>query len=117
MRRLSLPSRTFRVFAHDLTDFAADYLEKLPQLPSYPPNVSGNQTERLFGGDIPSEGIAAAAFRFIARDICTFTPSLSSILRLCFWIWRTSRNFRRICRKRAPPECDGLAISTSGGRH
>ena len=62
MRRLSLPSRTFRVFAHDLTDFAADYLEKLPQLPSYPPNVSGNQTERLFGGDIPLEGIGAAAF-------------------------------------------------------
>ena len=117
MRRLSLPSGTFRAFAHDLTDFATDYLEKLPQRPSYPPNVSGYQTERLFGRRHCFGGDRRRGIRFIARGICTFTPRLPSILRLCFWIWRTSRSFRGICRKRAPPECNGLAISTSGGRH
>ena len=75
MRRLSLPSRTFRVFAHDLTDFAADYLEKLPQLPSYPPNVSGYQTERLFGGDIPLEGIGAAAFDSLPEIFALSRPA------------------------------------------
>jgi glutamate/tyrosine decarboxylase-like PLP-dependent enzyme len=62
MRRLALSSKTFRALAHDLTDFAADYLEKLSKIPSYPPDVSGHQTELLFGGDIPLDGIGAAAF-------------------------------------------------------
>lgn len=62
MRRLALPPETFRALAHNLTDFAADYLERLPQLPSYPSKISGQQTELLFGGDIPLEGIGAAAF-------------------------------------------------------
>jgi hypothetical protein len=30
MRRLDLPPEVFRVLAHNLTDFAADYLERLP---------------------------------------------------------------------------------------
>jgi aromatic-L-amino-acid/L-tryptophan decarboxylase len=62
MRRLALPPNTFRALAHDFSDFAADYFERLPQLPSYPPDVSGLQTDRFFGGDIPLEGIGAAAF-------------------------------------------------------
>jgi hypothetical protein len=61
MRRLALASDTFRALAHNLTDFAADYLERLLQLPSYPPKISGQQTEHWFGGDIPLEGIGAAA--------------------------------------------------------
>jgi aromatic-L-amino-acid decarboxylase len=62
MRRLALSPSTFRALAHNLSDFAADYLERLPQLPSYPPDVSGLQTEHIFGGDLPLEGIGAAAF-------------------------------------------------------
>jgi aromatic-L-amino-acid decarboxylase len=62
MRRLALDSDTFRALAHNLTDFAADYLEQLPQLPSYPSKISGQRTEHLFGGDIPLEGMGAAAF-------------------------------------------------------
>ena len=62
MRSLALSPETFRTLAHNFTDFAADYLERLPQLPSYPPQISGQQTEDLFGGDIPLEGIGAAAF-------------------------------------------------------
>ncbi len=62
MQRLALSPDSFRALAHDLTDFAANYLEKLPQLPSYPPDVSGRETEKLFGGDLSAEGIGAAAF-------------------------------------------------------
>ena len=62
MRRLALSSETFRVLAHDLSDLTSDYLEKLAELPSYPPGISGQQTEHLFGGDIPLDGIGAAAF-------------------------------------------------------
>jgi hypothetical protein len=32
MRHLALPREAFRVIARNLTDFAADYLERLPQL-------------------------------------------------------------------------------------
>jgi glutamate/tyrosine decarboxylase-like PLP-dependent enzyme len=62
MQRLALSSDSFRALAHDLTNFAADYLEELPQLPSYPRDISGRETERLFGGDLPADGIGAAAF-------------------------------------------------------
>jgi glutamate/tyrosine decarboxylase-like PLP-dependent enzyme len=67
MRRLAVSPATFRVLARDLTDFAGDYLEKLPQLASYPSEISGQQTEELFGGDIPLEGIGAAAFDSLAN--------------------------------------------------
>ena len=62
MRRLALSSAIFRTLANELSDFAGDYLERLPQLPSYPSEISGQQTEHLFGGDIPLEGMGAAAF-------------------------------------------------------
>ena len=62
MRSLNLPDQAFRVLAHQLADFSADYLSKLPGLPSYPPGVSGRETQELFGGEIPWEGQGAAAF-------------------------------------------------------
>jgi len=62
MRRLALSSETFRVLAHSLSDFASDYLDALAELPSYPPGISGQQTQHLFGGDIPLDGMGAAAF-------------------------------------------------------
>jgi aromatic-L-amino-acid decarboxylase len=61
MRSLALSHETFRVLARDLSDFASDYLAKLAHLPSYPPEISGRQTESLFGGEIPLEGIGPAA--------------------------------------------------------
>lgn len=67
MRSLALSSETFRALAHNLTDFTADYLERLSQLPSYPSKISGQQTEHLFGGDLPLEGIGAAAFDSLAE--------------------------------------------------
>jgi len=62
MRSLTLPDQAFRALAHQLADFSADYLAKLPQLPSYPPNLSGPQTQSVFSADIPREGKGGAAF-------------------------------------------------------
>ncbi len=62
MRTLNLPDQAFRALAHQLADFSADYLAELPSLPSYPPNLTGQQTQDLFAGDIPWEGQGAAVF-------------------------------------------------------
>jgi glutamate/tyrosine decarboxylase-like PLP-dependent enzyme len=67
MRRLSIPTPVFRSLAHNLTEFAADYLEELPKLPAYPPDISGKRTERLFGGDLPLEGLGADAFASLSE--------------------------------------------------
>jgi hypothetical protein len=75
MRSLSLPARAFRALAHQLSDFTADYLEKLPDLPSYPPGVTGRQTEALFTGDVPVEGMGAAAFDDLPRVFEYARPS------------------------------------------
>jgi glutamate/tyrosine decarboxylase-like PLP-dependent enzyme len=62
MRPLALSSDTFRSLAQDLSNFAADHLQKLPHLPSYPREISGRETEELFGGDVPWQGTGVAAF-------------------------------------------------------
>lgn len=61
-RSLILSDAVFRVLARELADFAADYLDTLRQLPSYPAGVTGQRTEELFAGDLPLEGMGAAAF-------------------------------------------------------
>ncbi|UWZ84957.1 pyridoxal phosphate-dependent decarboxylase family protein [Occallatibacter riparius] len=75
MRSLILPAGAFRALAHHISDFTADYLEKLPNLPSYPPGVSGQQTQALFTGDLPLEGIGAAAFADLERVFNYARPS------------------------------------------
>ena len=75
MRRLALPDETFRALAHDLGDFAADYLEGLPRLPSYPADVSGEKTSDLFGGEIPEDGIGAAAFESLPQVFALSRPA------------------------------------------
>lgn len=62
MRSLNVTDQEFRALAHKLADFSAEYLAKLPELPSYPPGVSGRETQELFTGEIPWEGEGAAAF-------------------------------------------------------
>ena len=62
MRSLNVPDATFRVLARRLVDFSAEYLERMPQLLSYPPGISGSQTEALFSEDIPWEGRGVTAF-------------------------------------------------------
>lgn len=66
MRSLNLPDGAFRKLAHQLADFGADYLDQLPSLPSYPPAITGKDTQSLFGGEIPWDGEGEAAFHRIA---------------------------------------------------
>ena len=61
-RSLILPDAVFRALARELADFAANYLDKLRQLPSYSAGQTGEKTEELFAGDLPLEGMGAAAF-------------------------------------------------------
>jgi glutamate/tyrosine decarboxylase-like PLP-dependent enzyme len=75
MRSLSVPADAFRALAHQLSDFTAGYLEKLPDLPTYPPDISGEQTERLFTGAIPHEGVGPAAFDDLPRVFAYARPS------------------------------------------
>jgi aromatic-L-amino-acid/L-tryptophan decarboxylase len=60
-RPLALSSDDFRALAHSLSDFTADYLERLPTLRSYPENIRGAEIDQLFSGDIPMDGIGGAA--------------------------------------------------------
>jgi len=61
-RPLALSSDDFRALAHSLSDFTADYLERLPTIRSYPENIRGAAIDQLFSGDMPLEGIRGAAF-------------------------------------------------------
>ena len=66
MRRLSLSTSDFKKLADDLTKFASKYLENLPELPAYPPGVNGELTQRLFGRELPWDGIGDEAFKSLA---------------------------------------------------
>jgi len=61
-RPLSLSSDDFRALAHSLSDFTADYLERLTSIRSYPEGINGAAIEKLFSGDIPLDGLGGAAF-------------------------------------------------------
>lgn len=61
MRSLNLAPEEFRALAHRLSDFTADYLDKLPELPSYPA-TTGEASVRLFDGEAPLDGMGARAF-------------------------------------------------------
>lgn len=67
VRPLTLSSDTFRALAHQLSNFSADYLQALPQLPSYPHGISGRETEELFGGDVPWKGTGVDAFEALPK--------------------------------------------------
>src|SRR5215469_4464237 len=61
MRSLALPDAEYRALAHRLSDFTAAYLETLPDLPSYPA-TTGEESLRLFDGEVPLDGMGARAF-------------------------------------------------------
>jgi len=66
MRSLSLSAESFRALSHRLADFTSDYLDKLSDLASYP-SVTGDETERLFGGLLQNEGVGDAAFDILPK--------------------------------------------------
>ena len=61
-RPLALSSEDFRALAHSLSDFTADYLDRLPNARSYPENITGAAVEEIFSADIPLEAMGGAAF-------------------------------------------------------
>lgn len=61
-RPLALSSEDFRALAHSLSNFTADYLERLPTMRSYPEHITGAAIEKLFSTDIPLDGMGGAAF-------------------------------------------------------
>lgn len=73
-RPLTLSSETFRALAQQLSNFSADYLESLPLLPSYP-EISGSETEELFGGDVPWKGTGVDAFSALPKVFAASRPA------------------------------------------
>jgi hypothetical protein len=66
-RTVNLELAEFRALAHELSDFAANYLEELPHLRAYPESISGAEVELLFAGDPPLEGMGKAAFDLLPQ--------------------------------------------------
>jgi glutamate/tyrosine decarboxylase-like PLP-dependent enzyme len=75
MRSLNLHDETFRKLAHEVSDFAADYLGTLPQLRSYPAGINGQITEELFGGDVPLEGSGPSVFNSLRQVFDNSRPA------------------------------------------
>jgi aromatic-L-amino-acid/L-tryptophan decarboxylase len=74
-RSLALSSDDFRALAHSLSDFTADYLERLPLIRSYPENIRGADIDQLFSTDIPVDGIGGAAFDLLPEIFDNSRPA------------------------------------------
>jgi len=57
----------FLSLGHLLNEFLSDYLEMLPQIPSYPTHINGGDLERILGGDLPVDGMGADAFDLLSE--------------------------------------------------
>jgi hypothetical protein len=66
-RTVTLESTEFRALAHELSDFAARYLEELPLMRAYPQSINGAEIERLFASDPPLDGMGKAAFDLLPQ--------------------------------------------------
>ena len=66
-RPLALQPADFRTLAHSLSDFAADYLEKLPGIRSYPEGISGAAVDKILSAEIPFDGMGQAAFDLLPQ--------------------------------------------------
>jgi glutamate/tyrosine decarboxylase-like PLP-dependent enzyme len=75
MPRLDCAPNDFRSLAHQLADDAADYLESLPVLPTFPAQVTGNDTKRLFEMDLPVDGMGEEAFDLLTEIMRLSRPN------------------------------------------
>ena len=66
MKSLDLSPQEFERLAQEITGLAAAYLQSLDQRPSFPP-ASGAETQRLFSGPLPEQGLGAAALEPLAQ--------------------------------------------------
>jgi glutamate/tyrosine decarboxylase-like PLP-dependent enzyme len=67
LRNLSAAPQTYRSLGQQLNEFVSDYLERLPQLPSYPSDINGQDLEDKFAGDLPVDGMGAEAFGLLSE--------------------------------------------------
>jgi glutamate/tyrosine decarboxylase-like PLP-dependent enzyme len=67
MPRPDVSPADFRRFAHQFSDIAADYLEKLPSLPSFPSGVNGESTQQMFDTNLPLDGLGERAFDMLSQ--------------------------------------------------
>ena len=68
MPRLSLSPSEFRALAHAVSDLAAEYLETISAIPTFPNGLTGSDTEHIFDTELPFEGVGSASFESL-RDI------------------------------------------------
>lgn len=61
MNPLDISAGEYRKLAHRAADLTADFLEKLPELPSFPA-TSGKLSSQAFDGALPEQGVGEAAF-------------------------------------------------------
>ncbi len=66
MDRLPLKTSEYRELAHRAVDLTADFLDKLPNLPSFP-QTTGEGTVRAFDGPLPETPMGAGAFEDLAK--------------------------------------------------
>lgn len=93
MDSLDVSPSQFRELARQTTEILARYLEGLPTVRSFPV-TSGVETERLFGGSIPEEGMGSAALDLlpeVLRHSCPRSPPslamcLARAIRLPHWV-------------------------------
>lgn len=60
MSRLPVSSSEYRKLSNRIVDLTAEYLQNIDKLPSFP-HCSGQQTEQLFGGSSPEDGLGEAS--------------------------------------------------------
>ena len=66
MKRLALDPAEYRVLADRAVELTAEFLEKLPELPSFP-KTTGAKTVEVFETPLPEKGIGRAVMDDIAR--------------------------------------------------
>jgi aromatic-L-amino-acid/L-tryptophan decarboxylase len=75
MRLIAESDKSFRSLAHETSDLCASYLESLPDLPTYPSDVSGEALERLLLSEVPRAGMGAAAFDLLPQVFHNSRPA------------------------------------------
>jgi len=75
MRPITQSDKSFRSLAHETSDLCANYLESLPDLPTYPADISGQALEGIFSHEVPMAGIGAAAFDLLPQIFHNSRPA------------------------------------------
>ena len=71
MNPLVISTEEFHDIVLQIAELSADYLQRLDSLPAFP-NVTGQQTQELFGGPAPEEGLGGEALDALS-DVIAFS--------------------------------------------